>query len=155
MIPSLAELAAGHAARRLPKKRRNADLRRCGYDPDGEDGAAYRRLLHQAMYAEVVEGVARAAAGEHGQPPDAIVLWALPASEHAAWLANGCGEGSWAEYCGRLRAVADRLRAGGGQVVELPATVAEVLDTLAAIGQPNTPEGRAAALGFLALNADG
>jgi hypothetical protein len=38
-------LAAGHAAMRWPKKKRNADLRRWRLDPDGPDGAAHRRAF--------------------------------------------------------------------------------------------------------------
>jgi len=38
-------LAAGHATLHWPKKRRNADLRRWGLDPDGTDGAAHRRAF--------------------------------------------------------------------------------------------------------------
>lgn len=47
--PSLQSMAEAHARLRWPKKKRNADLRANGYDPDGSDGADYRRFLRKAM----------------------------------------------------------------------------------------------------------
>lgn len=47
--PTLAELAADHSQRRLPRKKRNIELRQAGYDPDGTDGKVYRDLLRQEI----------------------------------------------------------------------------------------------------------
>lgn len=44
--PSLAALALKHSSLRWPKKKRNADLRTNGYDPDGEDGKTHRIIFH-------------------------------------------------------------------------------------------------------------
>ena len=53
MKPTLEELAAQHAARRLPQKKRNQELRAHGYDPDGEEGKVYRKLLRERIAEDV------------------------------------------------------------------------------------------------------
>lgn len=43
--PTIATLAIKHSVLRWPKKRRNMDLRRHGYDPDGADGKMHRTIF--------------------------------------------------------------------------------------------------------------
>lgn len=146
---SLRDLAARHAAARLTKKERNAELRAAGYDPDGEDGKRYRRFLEAARYGEFSAGIVGEQAAAHG-PPQRVVLWDLPREEHAAWIAAGCGSESWTDYQRRLEATAAAVEAAGYTVVRLRATVADVLAELARAGRANDPQGRSAALAILA-----
>ncbi len=73
MRPSLNELAHQHASRRWPKKKRNADLRRHGYDPDGADGEIYRDAFARACQTD---RMARFAA-EESRGADAL-SWCPP-----------------------------------------------------------------------------
>jgi hypothetical protein len=160
MRPSLADLARRHANRRLSKKRRNAELRELGYDLNGPDGIEYRRLLTAAMenrrYARFVgQTVEEEVLGEMAGPPDLVFLWEVPAAEHAAWLAAGFGAMPRDEYLRRVYAVQAQLQRQGLRVELLPATVAEVEAALAELGQPNTPEGRSAALNLVGLRRIG
>lgn len=143
--PSLAELAARHAARRWPKKKRNADLRRWGYEPDGAHGATYRAAFAQACQTD---RLARATA-DMGAEASVTFLWDVPAAEWPEWIAQGCGDLPLTEYRQRLAAVRARIESQGGAVVMASATVADVLATIAELGLANDPAGRAAALAIL------
>lgn len=147
---SLRDLAGRHAKERLTKKERNADLRRHGFDPDGEDGAKYRRLFQAAVFGEFAGGVADEQSAAHDDRPKYVALWDLPKSEFAAWIAHCDGSGTWVEYQARLAATCEHLYAQGHAVRTVRATVAEMLAAIEKLGQPNTTAGRAATLAILA-----
>lgn len=145
--PSLNELAHQHASRRWPKKKRNADLRRHGYDPDGADGALYRDAFARACQTD---RMARFAADE-SREADVTCLWDVPASEWPEWVAQGCGDMPLTEYRERLAVVRSQIEATGGCVIMVPATVAEVLRTIRELGMQNDQQGRSAAVGMIGM----
>ncbi len=97
--------------------------------------------------AEAVAGIADETAAE------ATVLWEPPESDHASWLAAGCGELQREEYMRRLDAVEIELWRGGKHVVRCRATTAEVLAELSRLGLPNDGPSRAAAVSILWMNS--
>lgn len=145
--PSLAELAARHAAARWPKKKRNADLRRHGYDPDGEHGAIYRDAFHRAWQS----GRMADFAGEMAAGADVTCLWDVSEKEWPAWVDAGCGDMPLSEYRERLAIVRRQIESAGGRVVLVRATVAGVLARIAELGMRNDSAGRAAAIGLLGM----
>lgn len=143
--PSLTELAHQHALRRWPRKKRNADLRRHGYDPDGADGELYRDAFHRACQsAEMGDYAAGMAETAH-----VTYLWEVPDDQWPEWIAQGCGDMPLSEYRERLALVTRQIEASGGRVGTVAATVAEVLATVAELGMQNDPAGRAAAIGTI------
>lgn len=147
MRPSLADLAHRHARNRVPKKKRNADLRRLGYDPDGPDGESYRRFFHAACLNASMAAFAADKAESTGA--ECVVLWEPPADDWSAWLAAGCGELSREDYLDRLATIERQLAAAGRTSVRLHATTADVLAELDRLGMANDPGGRAAAIASL------
>lgn len=142
------ELAKFHAERRLNRKRRNAELRRLGIDPDGPEGSAYRRAFEEAcrslQMGEFAADMSRGA--------NITYLWLPTESEHAAWIEAGCGDMPREEYTERLRTVKKQIEAIGGIVRLISPTVAQVLRAIEKIGLKNDPEGRAAAVGLIGTN---
>jgi broad specificity phosphatase PhoE len=92
---------------------------------------------------------ARQALREMPGVPDVVTLWDLAETEHPAWIAEGCGDVTFAEYQQRIHAARQEFERHGHRVVLVSATVREVLDALADCDLPNTPDGRAAAIAFL------
>lgn len=153
MSEFIRDLARRHAADGLSKKSRNAELRRLGIDPDGEDGRKYRQFFSAAKIGQFVAEHADELTARHGRP-EAVVLWNLPREEHAAWLAAGCGEGTWNKYQRRLHAAVDAIEAAGYRVLVISPTVAEVMAALNEGGWANDPSGRAAALNVIATKKE-
>jgi hypothetical protein len=145
--PSLIELAAVHAKRRWTKKRRNADLRRCGYNPDGPDGKLYRAHFERmCRMADVIAGMSK--------ETDITYLWDVPDEEWRAWIASGCGDMSLSEYRERLAIVCRQIESADGVVTMVPATVADVLRVISELGMNNDPQGRAAAVGIIGIKGE-
>jgi len=84
-----------------------------------------------------------------------VYLWDLAREEHAVWLAEGLGEGSWEEYQSRLAGAERALREAGHRVEVVKLSVAQMLSALREIGQGNTPQGRASAVGLAAMRKKG
>lgn len=55
--PSLVVLAELHADLRWSKKRRCIDLKKWGYDPDGDEGRAHNRHFHRAIQRREVRRI--------------------------------------------------------------------------------------------------
>jgi hypothetical protein len=109
-------------------------------DPTGERQAA----------ARLNEQIAQWAVGQADQQAvGQVVLWEFPAADHAAWLAAGMGDVSLDEYRQRLDHVETLLLAQGHRVRRCTASVAAMLDCLAAHGLANDAQGRAAAAAML------
>lgn len=92
---------------------------------------------------------AKAALQEIPARPKVVTLWDFPESEHPAFIAEGCGCVTFTEYQKRIADARQEFELRGIQVVLVPATVAELLETLADCDLDNTPDGRAAAIAFL------
>lgn len=82
---------------------------------------------------------------------DCLSLWRFPEDQYPGWLAAGMGDRPLAEYRLLLAATADEARRQGLRVIWCTAGVDEVLAELDRMGLHNTPDGRAAAIGSLAL----
>jgi len=145
-MPSLNELADLHAAQRWPRRKREADLRRHGYDPAGAHGDIYRDAFRRARQTRAMARFAERAARTAAE----VCLWDVPDGEWPEWIATGCGDMPLSEYRERLAVIRRQLEAGGHRVRMVPATVAEVLGTIARLGLQNDPAGRSAAIGLLA-----
>ena len=77
---------------------------------------------------------------------EVAVFWDLPEGEHAAWVAAGCGDVSYAEYRARLAADVRSAQKNRQRVLMVTTTVAHMLADLQRLGLPNTAEGRDTAL---------
>lgn len=143
--PSLNDLAAQHAQKHWPKKKRNAELRRWGYDPDGEHGLIYRSAFQRACQTERMADFSADLAEE----AHVTFLWDVPDEQWREWIAQGCGDLPLSEYRERLAIVRARIESQGGVVVMVPATVAEVLKVIDDLALANDPQGRSAAIGLI------
>lgn len=150
--PTLEQLAAEHARHRFTKKRRNADLRQHGYDPDGNDGHEYRLLFNREVERCRSEAIAHQAVDlAHEGHATQIVLWIFPPEDHAAWTDAGMGDVTYQEYLARVAAVEREAHTAGIRTVHLHATFADMLAELDRRRLPNDPNGRAAVAAFLAV----
>ncbi len=147
--PSLLELAARHAELRWSRKKRNADLRINGYDPDGPDGTVYRQHFERECQAQRMAEFA----AETAQAASVTYLWDVPAAEWPAWTDSVREDLPIESYRRRLGVVQRQIEANGGIVVMVPATVADVLAMVAELGMGNNPAGRAAAIGVIGARA--
>jgi len=122
--------------------------RRCDLDTDEAMSAA--GIVPFQGSSETDQSMAEFAAGlANKHNVKAVVLWEFPETDHAAWIATGMGDLSYAEYQQRLRQVELRLIRDGHQVERCAATVREMLECLRDNELNNDPEGRSAAAAIL------
>jgi hypothetical protein len=75
-----------------------------------------------------------------------VILWDFPESDHDAWLAAGCGSGTYAEYRQHLAEQARAAQAERRRLLVVKTSAANVLEAMAKLGLPRTPGGCEAAL---------
>lgn len=92
---------------------------------------------------------ARAALSAAPDRPQFVTLWQFPDEDHGAFIAEGCGTVTLEEYKRRIQDARSEFERQGIPVVIVHATVKTLLDTLGDCDLQNTPDGRAAAIGFL------
>ena len=81
---------------------------------------------------------------------DRVTLWQFPDDEHVAAVVEGLCSCTLREYGKRLAGAIAEFERQGVPVVIVQATVAQMLDALRRHDLPLTPDGQAAAIGFLA-----
>lgn len=84
---------------------------------------------------------------------DIVYLWDVPDEEWPAFCGHGCGDVSLAEYRARVDAARQEAETAGAKVLVVRATVAEVLAKIAELGLRNNPQGRAGAIGAIAMES--
>jgi len=148
--PAIITLAALHAELHWTRKKRNADLRRWGYDPDGEDGKRYRVFFDREIYKAKTGGIISKA--KETLPLSApVVLWLPPAGEHNKAQQAGLIDTavSREEYIQRLTQTERQVRAAELRPVRVEAGVKDVLEIMRTNNLPNTTQGRITAFTLL------
>lgn len=138
------QLAQRHAALRLSRKDRNAELRHQGIDPDGPDGKLYRQLLDAAFERRKSHQMAEWVTAKSVSEGVGMTILYEP-TDHALAMALGLVEIEADEYSARLAQVERRLHDAGVPHERLRAGADDVLAFMAANGLANDPQGRTTA----------
>lgn len=86
---------------------------------------------------------------DSAQHADQVILASYSKDDFPNVLAAGLATCSFEEYQQRLAGMIATLEQRGTRVVTIPATARQLLDTLASHRLPNTPDGRAKAIGLI------
>jgi hypothetical protein len=80
---------------------------------------------------------------------ETVVLWDFPESDHSAWVAAGCGSGTYESYRRNLTEMAKAAQAAGKRLLVVRTSVQEMLALRAKLGFPPTPDGYEKLLRFV------